>query len=51
MFFLFSHESKSFEDFGSGDESFDDDFDEELKPDIFEDEDDFEDLKCKILSS
>ena len=42
-----------YEDFGSGDESFDDEFDEvyETKADIFEDEDDCENLKCKILSS
>ena len=42
-----------YEDFGSGDESFDDEFDEvyESKADIFEDDDDFENLKCKILSS
>jgi len=42
-----------YEDFGSGDESFDDELDEvyETKADIFEDEDDCENLKCKILSS
>ena len=42
-----------YEDFGSGDESFDDELDEvyESKADIFEDDDDFENLKCKILSS
>ena len=42
-----------YEDFGSGDESFDDEFDEvyETKADIFDDEDDCENLKCKILSS
>ena len=42
-----------YEDFGSGDESFDEEFDEvyESKADTFDDEDDYENLKCKILSS
>ena len=39
-----------YEDFGSGDESFDEGFDDfDIKPEIIDDEE-FENLKCKIMT-